>query len=77
MKSTTFLSAILSLLPAIGFADWFEEIKQTATDKQLHQLLYEMPKGGDLHHHLTGSIFSEDWYELARASADHGYRYYT
>ena len=58
-------------------ADWFEEIKSGGDDAALHQTLYEMPKGGDLHHHLSGSIFSEDWYELALASEAHGYRYYT
>ena len=68
---------LLALISAPVSADWFEEIKKTATDEQLHQLLYEMPKGGDLHHHLTGSIFSEWWYELALASKNKGYRYYT
>lgn len=58
-------------------ADWFEEIKRNSTDQELHQFLYEMPKGGDLHHHLTGSIYSEDWYVLAVASAQYGYEYYT
>ena len=58
-------------------ADWFEDFKRASSDVELHQFLYEMPKGGDLHHHLTGSIFSEEWYELALASGKHGYHYYT
>ena len=57
--------------------DWFEEFKRNSSDAELHQFLYEMPKGGDLHHHLTGSIFSEDWYELAIASSEFGYLYFT
>jgi len=63
--------------PLAFSTDWFEELKRDSTDRELHQLLYEMPKGGDLHHHLTGSIFSEDWYELALASERLGYEYYT
>ena len=58
-------------------ADWFDDLKRNSSDRELHQILYEMPKGGDLHHHLTGSIFSEDWYELALESARYGYEYYT
>ena len=58
-------------------ADWFETFKASATDEELHQLLYEMPKGGDLHHHLTGSVLSEWWYEAALEAELDGYRFYT
>ncbi len=58
-------------------ADWFEDFKQNATDEQLLQLLYEMPKGGDLHHHMSGSGFAEWWYELGVAAEERGYKYYT
>jgi len=69
-----------SALMASGSAlanEWFETLKGEATDQQLHQFLYEMPKGGDLHHHMSGSGFSEWWYELALAAEKDGYRYYT
>src|SRR3974390_2146297 len=36
--------------------------------------LLEMPKGGDLHNHLSGAIYAEtliDWAKEKRASADH------
>ncbi|MBT8078692.1 MAG: adenosine deaminase [Gammaproteobacteria bacterium] len=36
-----------------------------------------MPKGGDLHNHLSGSNYSEWWYELALAQKERGYEYYT
>jgi adenosine deaminase CECR1 len=36
-----------------------------------------MPKGGDLHDHLSGAVFAEVWYELALAQAENGYEYYT
>ena len=58
-------------------ADWFDDFKAEATDEQLLQLLYEMPKGGDLHHHMSGSGFAEWWYELGVAAGEKGYRYYT
>jgi adenosine deaminase CECR1 len=36
-----------------------------------------MPKGGDLHNHLSGAVFAEWWYELALAEQERGYEYYT
>ncbi|CAD5280763.1 Adenosine deaminase [Alteromonas sp. 38] len=57
---------------------WFESFKQTATPRQMYQFLQAMPKGGDLHHHLSGSGFSEWWYELAAdPTKNGGYTYYT
>lgn len=75
---TFFLSSLLLVAPTARANDaWFEEIKRTATDAELYQLLYEMPKGGDLHLHISGSGFPEWWYELALAAEADGYRYYT
>lgn len=57
---------------------WFEEFKQKATDLDLYQFLYALPKGGDLHNHLSGSNFSEWWYELGiDKKTNRGYQYYT
>ena len=41
------------------FAGWFEAFKVRATPLELHDFLWAMPKGGDLHLHITGSIFPE------------------
>lgn len=58
--------------------DWFREFKRTANPIQMYQLLWAMPKGGDLHHHLTGSGFSEWWYDIAtQPNKNGGYVYYT
>lgn len=58
--------------------DWFETFKANATDRQLYHFLYALPKGGDLHNHLTGSNFVNWWYELATDETKNGgYRYYT
>ncbi|WP_340674096.1 adenosine deaminase [Microbulbifer salipaludis] len=57
---------------------WFETFKRSADDRDLYRFLYALPKGGDLHNHLTGSNFSEWWYELATDKAlNGGYEYYT
>lgn len=57
--------------------EWFEAFKAEATDEELYQFLYAMPKGGDLHNHLSGSIISEWFYDLALAQQANGYRYFT
>jgi adenosine deaminase len=31
----------------------------------LHDFLYRMPKGGDLHNHLSGAIYAESWIRVA------------
>lgn len=57
---------------------WFEDFKADASAEELYRFLYAMPKGGDLHNHLTGANFSEWWYELATdSSINGGYQYYT
>ncbi|MFN3237434.1 MAG: adenosine deaminase [Pseudomonadales bacterium] len=71
------LSLSLGLNSALAEQHWFDEIKQTATDAELHQLLFEMPKGGDLHLHNSGSGFPEWWYELGVTGPENGYEYYT
>lgn len=42
---------------------WFDDIKSS---NRLYQFLYEMPKGGDLHNHLTGSGYPQWWLEAAQ-----------
>ena len=57
---------------------WFEDFKRQASPKQLYNFLYAMPKGGDLHHHLTGSNFSEWWFDAATDQPlNGGYQYYS
>ena len=54
------------------FAARFEKIRATATPNQLYALLYDLPKGGDLHHHLAGDGLPEDWYGIATDPARNG-----
>lgn len=75
MKKVLTIAALLCA--ASANADWFDDIKNTGSDADLYRTLYYMPKGGDLHNHLSGSNFSEWWYELALQQRDRGYHYYT
>lgn len=59
------LSVVQGLGVAASFDKQFEAIKKTASRQQLYSLLYDLPKGGDLHHHLGLSIMAEDWYNAA------------
>jgi adenosine deaminase len=56
---------------------WFEDLKKTATPRQLYTFLYALPKGGDLHNHLGGAIRSEWLWDAALGQESHGYTYYT
>ncbi len=56
----------------------FSQFKARASDADLYRFLYLLPKGADLHHHLSGSAFPEWWYELAtNTKLNGGYQYYT
>ena len=66
------------VLAASTMDEWFSAFKAQATPAQLYGFLQHMPKGGDLHHHLTGSGFSHWWWDIATDEAHNGgYRYYT
>ncbi|MEK9819188.1 MAG: hypothetical protein VW443_06380, partial [Pseudomonadales bacterium] len=40
-----------------AFSRWFERFRAQASPLELHDFLWSMPKGADLHLHITGSIF--------------------
>ncbi len=71
------LGTLCFTLRAEALEKWFEDFKATATPQQLYTFLYAMPKGGDLHNHLTGAVRSEWYWDAAIASAQRGYIYYT
>ncbi|HWA85778.1 MAG TPA: hypothetical protein VG710_06125 [Opitutus sp.] len=52
-------------LRAADFADRFEELKTHATPAQLYALLYDLPKGGDLHNHSGGEDRPEVLFTIA------------
>ena len=49
-------------------ARYFESIRNSPP--QLLAFLLQMPKGGDLHNHLSGAIYAESYIEWAAASGD-------
>ena len=65
------------LLSQTASADWFDDLKAQGIADDLYRVLYHMPKGGDLHNHLSGAVFPEWWYETALAQKARGYEYYT
>ncbi len=69
---------LLVLFPIrLVHADWFDDLKAAGNAEDLYRVLYYMPKGGDLHNHLSGAAFPEWWYEAALAEKERGYDYYT
>ncbi len=69
---------LMLLLPMqTASADWFDDLKAQGNAQDLYRVLYHMPKGGDLHNHLSGAVFPEWWYEAALAQKARGYDYYT
>ncbi|WP_250460332.1 adenosine deaminase family protein [Microbulbifer litoralis] len=81
LRSTILCAGLLlgAASPGAGAVEnWFEEFKAGADDRDLYRFLYALPKGGDLHNHMTGSNFSEWWYQLATdRQLNGGYQYYT
>ena len=68
----------IHIAAAAGPSDrWFEDVKKSATPEQLYTFLYALPKGGDLHNHLTGAALSEWMFDAALATEKQGYTYYT
>jgi adenosine deaminase len=71
VRSKSRLVIALFLLAATGWAQTaeqraahrFESVRKTPS--LLLAFLKEMPKGGDLHNHLTGSIYAENWIDYA------------
>ncbi len=57
---------------ASDFSARFEELKSTATPAQLYALLYDLPKGGDLHNHSGGSDLPEWRYAVCTDPARNG-----
>lgn len=76
------LFLVLTLAPhglrAGSFSERFDEIKRDASPEELYAFLYDLPKGGDLHNHLTGSALAETWFSLATDKSRNGEReFYT
>lgn len=71
------LAALIACAPVRASDEWFETVKAQASPEQLYHFLYALPKGGDLHNHLSGAGLSEWWWDIALGQAERGYVYYT
>jgi adenosine deaminase CECR1 len=71
------IASLLIVQPLRAAEQWFEEVKAKATPAQMYRFLYALPKGGDLHNHLPGSVRSEWFWESALSQETRGYIYYT
>ncbi|NRT15470.1 adenosine deaminase/adenosine deaminase CECR1 [Flavobacterium sp. 28A] len=60
---TLILSAIINLSQAQNANNYFEKIRNN--EAELTAFFAQMPKGGDLHHHFSGSIYAEPMLEDA------------
>jgi adenosine deaminase CECR1 len=65
MKIALFLSVTLF---AQDFGARFEEIRKAASPREMYSFFYDMPKGGDIHHHLSLSFRAADWLQAIAAS---------
>jgi adenosine deaminase CECR1 len=60
------------------FSRLYDVIKREATDVELYQFLYAMPKAGDIHHHLGGGFLARRWFAVATdPKRNGGQRFYT
>jgi adenosine deaminase CECR1 len=70
---TAFLFSITSVSMHGGdFAARFDELKARATPSELYALLYDLPKGGDLHNHSSGQDRPEVLYAVCTDPARNG-----
>jgi adenosine deaminase CECR1 len=59
---------LLLLTLSQDFGGRFEEIRKAATPREMYSFFYDMPKGGDIHHHMSLSFRAEEWIAAAAAS---------
>lgn len=59
------LATVVTAHAQQDFAAQFERIKAEATREQIYALMYDLPKGGELHHHGTLSAYAEEWLTAA------------
>jgi len=59
------LLLISSLANASEFDARFEEIRRNASPLEMYAFFWDMPKGGDIHHHLSLSFRPEEIYQTA------------
>ncbi len=56
--------------PAQRTERYLESIRTDPNPAKLAEFLAEIPKGGDLHHHLSGAVYAESYINYAAADGD-------
>ncbi len=56
--------------PAARTAAYLEAIRRDGDPTRLTEFLDAMPKGGDLHHHLSGAVYAESYINYAAEDGD-------
>ena len=69
MKTPVLLLLLALRLSAADFAQHFEELKKTASPRELYAFLFDLPKGGDIHNHNGLSAWASVWYQAATSPA--------
>lgn len=75
IRTIVALVASAALARTADFSQQFERIKHTATPAEFYAILYDLPKGGDLHHHFTLSHRPADIFKAATSLKNN--RYFT
>ena len=55
-----------------GIEAAWKKVKEEASPEDLYRVLYALPKGGDIHHHLGGGMLPEMIYEICTDSVRNG-----
>lgn len=77
-------TALFALTIGLGFASAetfearFDAIRRSATPSQLYSLLWDLPKGGDLHNHFGLANWAERWEAIVlNPQRNHGNEFFT
>ncbi|MFP4281341.1 MAG: adenosine deaminase family protein [Opitutales bacterium] len=76
--SRTFSGRSSGIVSTGSIAAVYEAIKREGTPADLYRFLYALPKGGDIHHHMGGSMLPQMWWDIATdPSRNGGQTFYT
>jgi adenosine deaminase CECR1 len=63
--SATLIASTLAAAMGQDFSARFEEIRKSVTPQEMYAFFWDMPKGGDIHHHFSLSVRPSEWYSAA------------
>ncbi len=63
MRGPLLLFALASLANGQSFDARFEEIRKAASPREMYSFFWDMPKGGDIHHHMSLSFRPQEVFD--------------